>query len=42
MLNPNELPENDELYIAKGKKWGHKWQYLIEKETKRLWVELSY
>lgn len=42
MLNPNELPVNDKLYIAKGEKWGRKWQYLIEKETKRIWAELSY
>lgn len=42
MLNPNELPENKELYVAKGEKWGHKWQYVIEKETKRIWLELSY
>ena len=42
MLHPDELPKNEGLYYIRGERWGRQWQYLVEKETERLWVELSY
>ena len=42
MLEKNELPTADNLYLASGKRWGTKWIYLYEKQSDRLWSELIY
>lgn len=41
-LKINEQPVSDKLYGATGTQWGDKWKYVVEPETRRLWVEIIY
>ena len=36
LLEDNELPKNEYLYLASGEKWGTKWTYLVDRKTQRL------
>lgn len=42
MLAQEERPIHDELFFLKGQKWGRSWNYLVERETGRLWTELVF
>lgn len=41
-IQPDEQPGEDNLYLVSGDRWGARWRYLVEKDTKRLWVEIAY
>ncbi len=42
LLMGKELPLNQSLQMATGKRWGRAWTYLYEAHTGRLWAELKY
>lgn len=41
-VDKNELPVETRLYATSGKSFGNEWQYIVEKESRRLWVVLKY
>lgn len=41
-LPDKEKPTSEQLYVYSGNKWGNTWQYAVEKESGRIWVELIY
>lgn len=42
LLNHDELPGNGQLFVREGSKWHDQWQFVVEKETNRLWVEVLF
>jgi hypothetical protein len=42
LLDESELPNERHLYLASGEKWGTKWTYLVDSDSRRLWAELKY
>ncbi len=42
LLDKSERPNNPKMYLASGEKWGNKWAYLVDNNSRRLWAELSY
>jgi len=42
LLGQRELPSGAYLYLASGERWGRKWTYAVDQESKRLWAELKY
>lgn len=42
LLHEDDLPISDKLRMVTGAKWGRTWIFLYEKETMKLWTELSY
>lgn len=41
-LVESEKPEGEQLYISAGSRWGNTWQYVIEKESGKMWIEMKY
>jgi|GEM_PF-1751926 len=41
-LAQSEKPASKQLYISKGSRWGNTWQYVVEKESGKLWIEMKY
>ena len=42
LLGADELPDGGPLYTREGTKWGDQWQFVVEEETSRLWVEVLF
>jgi len=42
LLAETERPNNAQLYLASGEKWGTRWTYVVDKEARKLWAELKY
>lgn len=42
LLSESERPDETQLYLASGEKWGTKWTYLVDNNALRLWAELKY
>ena len=41
-LEIKEQPTANKLYERSGTKWGNEWKYVVEPETRLLWVEIIY
>lgn len=41
LLAQAELPQEQNLYVASGEKWGKKWTYVVDTNAQRLWAILS-
>ncbi|NBC64545.1 MAG: hypothetical protein GVY07_02625 [Bacteroidetes bacterium] len=41
-LEISEQPTTNRLYGISGTKWGNEWKYVVEPETRMLWVEIVY
>ncbi|WP_339793901.1 hypothetical protein [uncultured Imperialibacter sp.] len=42
LLPTYDKPPTASLYVASGEKWGAKWTYLVDAQSKKLWAELVY
>lgn len=42
LLSEDEQPNESSIYLVSGEKYGTKWTYAIDRESKRLWAELNY
>ena len=42
LLSEDERPQQTNLYLASGERWGTKWTYVVDKNSNRLWAELNY
>ncbi|NND34295.1 MAG: hypothetical protein HKN76_17050 [Saprospiraceae bacterium] len=42
LLDEEELPGSNRLYLATGSKWGRDWTFVFEAGADRLWAELAY
>ncbi len=42
LLNPKELPHSENVHVAHGLRWGKKWSYVYDSESRRLWASLVY
>lgn len=42
LLSELEQPDQAELYLARGEKWGREWTYVVDTKSQRLWAELKY
>ena len=42
LLKAEELPTGENIYLASGSRWGTNWTMIVDKESNRLWAELTY
>ncbi len=42
LLDETERPNKRQMYLASGKKWGNKWTYVVDNDSRRFWAELKY
>lgn len=42
LLSTEERPQQADIWLASGKRWGTQWTYAFDDKTNRLWAELNY
>ena len=42
LLAEQERPQQANIYVASGERWGTKWTYAIDRKSNRLWAEIIY
>lgn len=42
LLSESERPNEVDIYVASGRKWGTEWMYVVDAKSSKLWAELKY